>query len=700
MKLTLTVVAVTAVVLPAVAIYTARVVRQDRLSTIEESVASQLRLVDVLVSDFLDQVSFDVETLARNELVRERDDGGFTSFLDADESTFEYRMGPAEQRIVDLFRTYRDTHPYVSSVYMGRENGSFVRSHPRSRPTRYDPRTRPWYGRALEDPGQVLRTAPYRAVTTDDINIGTVRALVDEAGQVFGVVGIDVTLRGLTEFIAGLHVGQRGYIVLLDESHTLVTNRDDSGVASHIARSAGEVATASGDIRALSTPSAYVYAHPSPELGWIICAAIPHEEIDSQVRRSVAGAIFWVIATLVFLSLLTSVGVRQFIVRPTHQLQQSIERVTAGDLHQQVPVRTSDEIGRLAATFNSMLKGLRERDFIRETLGRYITDEVARRILADPKTLRLGGEDRVVTILMSDLRGFTSLSERLSSTQVVALLNRYLSRMADVIMAHEGIIIEFIGDGILVVFGLIEPKEDDALRAVACAIAMQRALDEFNREQQGELPVLQMGIGVNTGRVVVGNVGSERRMKYGVVGDAVNVAARIESTTIGNQVLISDATLEQVQQRVTAGRTSRHRFKGKHEPVAVHEILAVGPPFELEMPANKARNWFPVELPAMVHVIVDKQIEPAGLPSTIVQLDVDAAVVQLEADLPSYTQVKLRFIVEGGERPVVFDDLYGSVIRSERQGEGWSVELALTSVPDPAALDALRAGGVAGERLS
>lgn len=164
--------------------------------------------------------------------------------------------------------------------------------------------------------------------------------------------------------------------------------------------------------------------------------------------------------------------------------------------------RAREEIQRLAEQLE-----LRNR-FIRDTFGRYVTNEVVASLLDSPEGLQLGGEKRQVTIVMSDLRGFTSLSERLPPEQVVAMVNRYLGTMVEVIMQYQGTINEFIGDAIFVIFGAPIWREDDAQRAVACTVAMQLAMASVNERNRHEgLPVVEMGIGVNTGEVVVGNIG-------------------------------------------------------------------------------------------------------------------------------------------------------------------------------------------------
>ena len=168
--------------------------------------------------------------------------------------------------------------------------------------------------------------------------------------------------------------------------------------------------------------------------------------------------------------------------------------------------------------------------FIRKTFGRYLTDDVVKNLLESPEGLKLGGERRKVTLMMTDLRGFTSMSGRLAPEQVMTIINRYLGTMVEVIQQYQGTIDEFIGDAIFILFGAPVQRDDDAERAVACAMAMQLAMAGVNAQNRAEgLPEVEMGIGIHTGEVVVGNIGSDKRTKYGVVGSHVNLTNRIES---------------------------------------------------------------------------------------------------------------------------------------------------------------------------
>jgi len=220
----------------------------------------------------------------------------------------------------------------------------------------------------------------------------------------------------------------------------------------------------------------------------------------------------------------------------------------------------------------------RNEKFIRATFGRYLSDEIVTDILERPEGLELGGDLRQVTILMSDIRGFTTLSEHLAPAQVVTMLNRYLGAMTDIIMAHQGTIDEFIGDAILAVFGAPQRRDDDADRAVNCALAMQQAMTGINALNQAEgLPTIQTGIALNTGDVIAGNIGSERRSKYGFVGHPMNVTSRIEDLTAGGEILVSDSTLQGLQGNFRAGSSQELKVKGIEETIVVHQIQADQP---------------------------------------------------------------------------------------------------------------------------
>jgi len=222
----------------------------------------------------------------------------------------------------------------------------------------------------------------------------------------------------------------------------------------------------------------------------------------------------------------------------------------------------------------------RRNAFIRSVFGRYLTDEVAETLLDSPEALELGGERREVSILLADLRGFTSFSAQRDPQEVMQVVNNFLSKMTEVIIAHGGTIDEFIGDAILALFGAPKSIEDHAPRAVACAVAMQEAMAEVNRHNvDAGLPEVAIGIGINTGEVVVGNIGSEKRAKYGVVGHNVNMTARIEAYTAGGQTLVSENTRRSCAGRIRINEELQVRPKGFDHDIAIYDVAGID--FEL-----------------------------------------------------------------------------------------------------------------------
>jgi signal transduction histidine kinase/HAMP domain-containing protein len=319
-------------------------------------------------------VESDVRALAENELVRTGNDRDFTSFVNADEETFVYNVGELEQSIIDIFNTLRITHPYVNSVYMGRENGCFVRSHRRARPSQYDPRTRPWYILAKENPGKVIRTAPYQSVTTSDVNIGVVTALVDDNGDIYGVVGVDVTLVDLAEYLSGFEFSHQGQILLTGAAGTVLVSKEAGfqfGSVEALLGSDAEYLMGNDQgvlVFANESGSSYLFFHTSPALGWKIAIEIPSSEIRTEVQSAVLPVLSGLFLALALLSILTFIGLTIAVVRPLAHLNDAALEITrTGDLCQEVEIETKDEIGGLATSFNQMVASVRQSQ---ETLRR------------------------------------------------------------------------------------------------------------------------------------------------------------------------------------------------------------------------------------------------------------------------------------------------------------------------------------------
>ena len=406
----------------------------------------------------------------------------------------------------------------------------------------------------------------------------------------------------------------------------------------------------------------------------------------AAVRNTIAGASLLGALAAVILGVL----VARRVVGPITALTATAARVQAGDLDVALPVRSRDEVGRLTRAFNDMIEGLRQRDFIRDTFGRYVSPEVAQELLASPEARRLGGEKREVTVLMSDLRGYTRFAELGDAADVMVVLNGVLARMTEVIIAHGGTINEFIGDAIFAIFGAPLAHPDHAERAAAAAIAMQRAMVEVNEAHaQRGLPRFEMGIGINTGEAVVGNIGSEQRAKYAVVGAAVNLAARVEACTVGGQILLSPHTyarlreLVQVRQPlpVGGGEPFPVEVKGIAEPLLLYELRAIRGGFAQRLPEPTADDeQLPVALPFVCRVFEDKRLGDATLTGTAVRLGRRHVDVRIEGVLRPLSNLRFQLNYPG----LGYDsgDLYGKVVGTESY-EGTPVtRIRLTSV-DP-----------------
>jgi adenylate cyclase len=298
----------------------------------------------------------------------------------------------------------------------------------------------------------------------------------------------------------------------------------------------------------------------------------------------------------------------------------------------------------------------------------------------------MGGEIREITLLVSDLRGFTSLAARLSPPEVITMLNRYFERMIDVIARYRGTVDELQGDGMLTFFGAPFATPDDPERAVACALAMQLALMDFNVEQrQLQLPELAMGIGINTGEVIVGNIGSLKRSKYGAVGSAINTAYRIESHTVGGQILVSPRTYERVQTLVQVHSTMQAQFKGLAQPVTLYEISGISAPYHLALPEKPQESLVTLTapLPIACFLIEGKMVAETALPGALLRLaGAHSAEATLASPVAVYTNVKLR-LEPVGRAPLT--EVYAKVVASETSaGQETNVHLEFTSLPDDA----------------
>jgi len=306
------------------------------------------------------------------------------------------------------------------------------------------------------------------------------------------------------------------------------------------------------------------------------------DELEANLLR-IAVATY--LGAFVLLAL-AAVGVGHILRRPMSRIIAGTEAIAGGKLEARVALPRADDFGVLGRNFDLMAAGLEEREHIRATFGRYVSEDVARKLLADRKGGIVRGEERFVTVLFTDLRGYSTLSVHLDPSQILELMNDYLAGVTQVIVDHGGCIIEYLGDGVLTVFGAPDDLPDHTTQAVRCALAMQARLVEMNAAWDASgrsswwkpygIPRLTTKTGIHCGPVVAGSLGSHVRMKYAILGDAVNLAARLEALNapLGTEILVSRDVHDRLPPDLIARCAPRgaHTVKGRLEPIDVFEI--------------------------------------------------------------------------------------------------------------------------------
>jgi adenylate cyclase len=300
---------------------------------------------------------------------------------------------------------------------------------------------------------------------------------------------------------------------------------------------------------------------------------------------------------------------------------------------------------------------------MRQTFGRYLTDEVVANLLETPEGLKLGGEKRIVTVLISDLRGFSALSEGVSPDKIVEIINLYLEKMTNVVNDYKGTINDFMGDGILVMFGAPIAREDDSERAVACAVAMQLAMDSINSKlAEINLPPLGMGIGIHTGEVLAGNIGSQQRAKYTVMGNNVNLASRIESYSVGGQILISEDTLKSIHSIARVDGQMEVQPKGIHEPFTIYQIGGIHGKYNLFLP-QKEEIFITLqqEIALEYKVSEGKHLGEEILYGSLIKLSLTSAEIYSKQAVELLSNLQIHFLSPGDETGAL-QNIYAKVV--------------------------------------
>ncbi|WP_295953202.1 adenylate/guanylate cyclase domain-containing protein [Rhodoferax sp.] len=295
-------------------------------------------------------------------------------------------------------------------------------------------------------------------------------------------------------------------------------------------------------------------------------------------------------------------------------------------------------------------------------------------------------ETRRVTILLSDLRGFTAIAEKFSAMDMVAALNRYLSRMTEIILRHGGSIDKFMGDAIMVLFGAPHALPNDIEAALACAIEMQMAMDEINAENKlHDMAALYMGIGINTGDVVVGHLGSRLHSEYTVIGDQVNLASRVEAHSLRGQILLSESTYQQARDFIDIGDINDVQVKGKKGNVRMVELLALRGLHPLIAPKREVRNSprVEVDMPLAYQILKGKSVLPEEHIGRIADLSYGGMFVISPVALAPFDDIKITLSLSLMGRELT--EIYAKVLRvTELHGE-YKCPVEFTSIETKAA---------------
>ncbi len=274
--------------------------------------------------------------------------------------------------------------------------------------------------------------------------------------------------------------------------------------------------------------------------------------------------------------ILGALFVSKYLTDPIKELVIGVRAIADGDFDQKIEKESNDEIGDLTEAFNQMTRSLQEKEHIKDAFRRYVSRQVAEEIFKNPleyiETLK--GLRKKVTILFADIRGFTPLTERLSAEEVVSLLNDALTGITKIIFKYEGMIDKFIGDSVMAVFGAPIAHEDDVDRSISAAVEIQKSIREMNKKRKKEnKEAINVGIGINTGDVVVGNIGAKVRLDYTVIGGSVNLANRLQEVASGGEIIVSKNIYKEAKVSFKFSEPMRIKVKGKDEPIEIYRVL-------------------------------------------------------------------------------------------------------------------------------
>ena len=511
----------------------------------------------------------------------------------------------------------------------------------------YDPRLRTWY-KGAKEANRTFWTDIYPFHSDGVSGITVSYPVTDRKGEFAGAVGLDIKLGELSSFLNNMKIGKTGIVFIINAKKEVVAFPDFSRLVSafnlitdfmheYEDTGSGTCSFEHGGKVYIGTLAGFPKSFAKD---WEIVLIAPEDDFIGPLKAT--GRMSLLIS---FLLLLIAVGfavmLARSISRPIMRLTDETERIKDFELDGELKISSNvKEIQLLNNAVKRMKMSL-------ISFTRYAPEEIVREVVAKGREAILEGEKREITVLFSDLRGFTRLSEQHRPEQVVSLLNAHFDVMVRIISRHGGFVCDFLGDSLFAFFGALFRDPEHAQNAVNCAIEMQLARHHLNGES-GDLP-LEMGVGLNTGACIVGNMGSKMRIKYGAVGDAVNLGSRIESFTVGGQILISEGIHECVSSVISTFGPFEAFAKGVSGPIRMWEVRGSMREPSLTLPPT-VPGLAVVSGPVAVtfRSVHEKQIGSRVYKAVVLRLSTSGADIKPDHELEVFSNIQMQFMGPDG----------------------------------------------------
>ncbi len=569
----------------------------------------------------------------------------------------------------------------------------------------YDHRSRFWYTTAAQN-RQLSWSDLYIFYTGHEPGISVAYPIIDNRGLVQGVVGCDLALVQLSHFLRDLVIGKSGLAFILNDKHEVVAFPDPAQLIAQHTDGAEIFPVQVAQLQNQAVVAAFRHYHREGQeefpfsvggrrylasftgmpavigTSWRVGVVVPEGDFTGAVTHLIRRVLI-ICSIFLLLAMIVAVFLARLISKPVLQLAAETDRIRR--LQVDAPLELDSHITEI-----QVLTGAIER--MKSTLRsfmRFAPRQLVQEVVVGEKELLLGGERREVTLLFSDLRSFTQFAEHNPPEDVVQVLNLHFDAMIRTIADYQGYVVDFLGDSLFVVFGALHDDPEHALHAVSCAVAMQLQQERLNQQWQSEsLPALQMGIGINSGSCVVGNMGSPQRIKYDVVGHAVNVAARIESLTVGGQVLIATATKEAVEEQVMLAGPFTAMGKGLESPLQVWEVRGLRQVPDWILPPT-VPDLRPLQPPLDVHLRLfkGKQIASDRHPATLTKLALAGAALITNIPLDDFAPLQIELSGPANERFY----LDGKIVGTNHDGPEYLIKFSPLSPAAQAAVACLLA---------